>query len=216
MIARQPIDPNERGRIGHEHWLQDYGEMRAPRRRRGARVGRSERLSARHGDAAAGRSRAGQRAPPDGRFIDFTAAQSGAPAARCARDPRLIFYDPARIADRTASTPLRERFADCTRRRQPRLGRRGVGDRARVPASAQPPDSPYEHSWHTKLLRYRAAARRVAARGQRPAHLGRAPNGRCTTSRPSDDLVLIGRHRPHRRGGAIDRRGQRPAPRRRR
>lgn len=29
QIARTPVDPQQRGRIGHEHWLQDFDEMRA-------------------------------------------------------------------------------------------------------------------------------------------------------------------------------------------
>src|SRR6185436_18548226 len=29
QIARTPVDPNNRGRMGHEHWLEDYNLIRA-------------------------------------------------------------------------------------------------------------------------------------------------------------------------------------------
>jgi arabinofuranosyltransferase len=189
-IAHTPIDPQQRGRMGHEHWLQDYGQIGArgvdvvvewanpnvyPRAAVTPPEDGHELLSARL---------------PDGRFIDFTVLNPAVlPAMRS--DPRIVAYDPSTIADRTDLQALRHRFADAA-----------VVDRldwGNLPSEIahrfedhQPPGSPYVHSWHTKLLRYRPPL------GVRLEDDGRRVYGwaqwQVFNVSSASDLILVGRH----------------------
>jgi hypothetical protein len=189
-IARSPIDPRQRGRMGHEHWLQDYGQIAArgvdvvvewadpnlyPHAVATAPQDDHELVSARL---------------PDGRFIDFTVLNRAiVPAMRS--DPRVVTYDPAAIADHTDLQALRERFADAT-----------VVDRldwGNEPSEAehrfeehQPADSPYQQSWHTKLLRYRPPLDTLLEDDGRRVY-GWA-QWQISNVSSASDLILVGRH----------------------
>lgn len=153
-IAHGTVDPLARGRTGHEHWLQDYGTMRA----RGVDVvvewadphvyPRSVATPPEDGkDLVSARL-------PDGRFIDFTVLNR-ALLSSLRDDPRVVLYDPHKIADRGAIQALHGTAA---------LGT--IVDRLDLatPDSEiahgfeehQFPDGPDRGSWHTKLLRYLA------------------------------------------------------------
>jgi len=146
-IAHSPVDPLARGRMGHEHWLKEYGAIRArgvdvvvewadpnlyPRAVATAPQDGHELVSARM---------------PDGRFIDFTVLNPALlPAMRS--DPRLVLFDRSQVADRADLRVLRARFAAAT-----------VVDTLdwAVDASEtahgfeehEPPDAPYEASSKT-------------------------------------------------------------------
>lgn len=152
-IARQPIDPDDRGRMGHEHWLQDHAAIRA----RGVDVilewanphTYPRAVPTAPGDGAELVSVA----LPDGRFVDFTLLD---PALRPRlTDPRLIFHDPSAIRDPGEMYALGDRFNGWRV-----VDRLDWGDEQAEAAHAfseqQPGGAPYEHSWHTKLLRYPA------------------------------------------------------------
>ena len=137
QIGRQPVDPNDRGRMGHEHWLQDYGADSRARRRRGARVGRS-----------ATSIRAPSATPPhDGSELvsvraagrplrRLHAAQSRRCATALGRPAAGVLRCRARIADRRPVAGQAERYAGWRLVDQPRLGRRRLGD-ARTPSASR-------------------------------------------------------------------------------
>ncbi len=149
-LAREPIDPAMRGRMGHEHWLQDYAAIRA----RGVDVvlewvdpnpyprAISTPPEA-HGELVSVRVR-------DGHYVDFTLLN---PALRPRlTDPRLVFYDPTQVADATLLHSLRDRFAAW--RIIDRLD--WADERSEMAHDFQESlaPAPYAHAWHTKLLRY--------------------------------------------------------------
>ena len=190
-IAHSPVDPLARGRMGHEHWLKEYGAIRArgvdvvvewadpnlyPRAVATAPQDGHELVSARM---------------PDGRFIDFTVLNPALlPAMRS--DPRLVLFDRSQVADRADLRVLRARFAAAT-----------VVDTLdwAVDASEtahgfeehEPPDAPYEASWHTKLLRYRPPLDDVQLEDDGRRIYGWAQWQVFNVS-SARDLVLVGRH----------------------
>jgi arabinofuranosyltransferase len=150
-IARTPIDPERRGRMGHEHWLQDQRAIRA----RGVDV-ILEWADPHPYPRAAAR-------PPgevgelvsvrlaDGRFIDFTLLD---PALKPRlTDPRLVFHDASAIADARRPQALPAALAGWRV-----VDRLDIGDAGSEAAhdvqEVQPADTPYAHSYHTKLLSY--------------------------------------------------------------
>jgi hypothetical protein len=153
-IAHEPIDPNNRGRVGHEHWLEDHAAIRArgvdivlawadpspyPRALVTTPTETGELVSARL---------------PDGRYVDFTLLKGAAvERSKLRRDRRLVFYGDVPVGDR------REFYS-----RPPELDHytivdrldweNGDSERAHQFHEQQPPGAPYEHSWHTKYLHY--------------------------------------------------------------
>jgi arabinofuranosyltransferase len=190
-IAHSPIDPLVRGRIGHEHWLQDYGEIRA----RGVDVvvEWADPNVYPHAVVAApqdGRQLVSARLP-DGRFIDFTVLNPELlPAMRA--DPRLVLYDHEVIAARDHSLTLRDRFADATVVDTLDWGAE-ASETAHAFEEHQYPDSPYQHSWHTKILRYLAPfdGVRVEDDGRRIDGWAQWWVSNVSSAR---DLILVGRH----------------------
>lgn len=165
-IARQPIDPSDRGRMGHEHWLQDPAAIRA----RGVDVILEWADPHVYPRAAATAPRDGTElvsiALPDGRFVDLTLLD---PALRARLDdPRLVFHDPDAINDPSQMYLQGERLAGWRL-----IDRLDWGDEESEAAHAfvetQPSTAPYGHSWHTKLLRYLAPreAVRLEDKGRR-------------------------------------------------
>jgi hypothetical protein len=98
VIARAPVDPHNRGRMGHEHWLSDPAEMR----RRGvdivlewvvptARARAAVSLPSAWGELMSVRL-------SDGRYVDFTLLNPTL-APRLRAHPRVVAFDPAALAD---------------------------------------------------------------------------------------------------------------------
>jgi arabinofuranosyltransferase len=191
MIAHSPIDPVVRGRMGHEHWLQDYGQVRA----RGVDVVVEWADPSWYAHAIAtppedGRALVSARLP-DGRFIDFTVLNPAIlPALQ--RDPRLILFDPAKIADRSRFHALRDRFAAAAVVDTLDWGA-GASETAHALEEHEPPDAPYRQSWHTKLLRYLAPLDDVQLEDNGRRIWGWAQWQVFNVSSASD-LILIGRH----------------------
>jgi arabinofuranosyltransferase len=150
IIAHTPIDPQDRGRTGHEHWLQDYAEMR----RRGVDIVLEwvDPNVYPHAVVTAPQDghEIGSILSPDGRFIDFTLLNPALKPALQA-DPRVVFHDPTLIANARRLHVLAEQFGDYAV-----VDSLDWGDEASEAAHAfsewQGPGSPYENSWHTKLL----------------------------------------------------------------
>ncbi|MGE0518726.1 MAG: hypothetical protein AB7N53_03170 [Candidatus Binatia bacterium] len=149
-IARMPIDPHRRGRMGHEHWLMDRGAIRArgvdvilewvsPNTYPRARVTTPEP----DGELVSVRVR-------DGHYIDFTLLD---PALKPRlTDPRLVFYDPEQIAAAAHPHALPDRFRGWKVVDRFDWGNHAAEEaHAFVESEARPP---FSRSWHTKLLRY--------------------------------------------------------------
>lgn len=190
-IAHSPIDPRARGRMGHEHWLQDYGQIRA----RGVDVVVEWADPNVYAHAVATPPQDGRQLVsgqlPDGRFIDFTVLNPALlPALQ--RDPRMIVFDRAKIADRAGFRVLRDRFAAATV-----VDTLDWGVEASETAHAfeehEPPDAPYQQSWHTKLLRYLAPLDDVQLEDDGRRIWGWA-QWRVLNVSSATDLILIGRH----------------------
>ena len=153
-IARRPVDPNDRGRMGHEHWLQDSAQIRE----RGVDVLLEWADPNLYPRAAATAPHDGRELVsvelPDGRFIDFTLLN---PALRA----RLSRSAPDLLLRRRHRRPAALSRAGRALRRlalvdQSRLGRRRR-PRPRTPsANRSPPGRRTSTAWHTKLLRYLA------------------------------------------------------------
>jgi arabinofuranosyltransferase len=152
-IARGPVNPLARGRMGHEHWLQDYGQMRA----RGVDVVVEWADPSLYAHAVAAPPQDGHELVsarlPDGRFIDFTVLNPAILPALRQGDPRLVFFDRAEIAERAGMYAVRQGIMGATIVDSLDWGVE-ASEAAHAFEEHQPADSPYEHSWHTKLLRY--------------------------------------------------------------
>jgi arabinofuranosyltransferase len=113
VIARMRVDPNKRGRMGHEHWLADLAEIR----RRGVDVvlewvapTTSPRAAVTppgdHGELMSVRM-------PDDRYVDFTVLDPNL-AVRLRDDSRVVPFDPSKISDRHQTYALRRRYGGFT------------------------------------------------------------------------------------------------------
>jgi arabinofuranosyltransferase len=191
MIARTPVDPLHRGRMGHEHWLQDYGQIRA----RGVDVvveWADPNIYPRAVSAAPADGHAQVSARlPDGRFIDFTVLNPTILAA-LQGDARLVFFDHTKIATREAFYALYDRFVAATVVDQLDWGAE-ASELQHGFEEYEPPDAPYDHSWHTKLLRYLAPLDGVQLEddGRRIYGWARWQVSNVSSAR---DLILVGRH----------------------
>lgn len=186
VIAHSPINPGRRGRMGHEHWLQDYGQMRE----RGVDVlvqwadpnvyphavatppeDNHELISARL---------------PDGRFIDFIVLN---PSVRpqLEGNPNVVFYDRDKVGERGRLQALREQLAGDTI-----VDALDVGKEASEIAHAFVEQRP-DRSWHTKLLRYLAPLDTLQLEddGRRIAGSAQWEVFNVSSAR---DLILVGRH----------------------
>ncbi len=189
-IARAPLDAATRGRLGHEHWLQDHRAIRA----RGVDVilewadphpypRALTRAPTAHGELVSVRT-------PDGRFIDLTLLDPALKARLT--DPRLVVHDAAAIADPTQPQALPGGLA--ARRLIDRLD---IGDGASEAAHAfseqQGPQAPYERSYHTKLLSYRWPRQTVQLEDDGQRIFG-AIAFEVHAVDAGTDLVLVARH----------------------
>ena len=199
VIGRQLVTPDNRGRLGHEHWLQDWGGIRE----RGVDVVLEWADPNIYPRAAAIAPHDGGElvsvAMPDGRYIDFTLLN---PDLRPRlTDPRLVFYQPDAIADRRHFQAQGARYAGWRLVDQLDWGD-GDSEQAHGFSESQPPNAPYGHSWHTKLLRYLAPLD-----GIRLEDNGRRIYGEASWTvngvDAEDDLMLLVRT-DHTGGGTYD------------
>jgi hypothetical protein len=155
IIAHGAVDPANRGRMGHEHWLQDYDEMR----RRGVDIYLNWADPKNHATSRATPPRRDfelvSARLPDQRYVEFLILDHAAIDMRRLRlDSRLVFYDAARDGDRrriqTLATPLRGmKVIDALNIRSP------ASELAHGFREIAAPDSPYTNNNHTKTLAYR-------------------------------------------------------------
>lgn len=152
QIAHEMLTPESRGRVGHEHWLQDHGVMK----QRGVDVildwadphayptsilepptERGEKVSVRL---------------PDGRYVDVILLRPEKFAQlREAKDPRVVFYGSVKVADPREIQVVGDKLA---------------GQRVIDRVDLQEPESEKAHeflevldgvhggSWHKKFLTY--------------------------------------------------------------
>jgi arabinofuranosyltransferase len=190
VIARQPINPAERGRMGHEHWLQDYEEMR----RRGVDVVLEWVDPNVYPRAVTTPPEGGHElvsvATPDGRFIDFTLLN---PALKpvLEKDERVVFHDPSRIADKHRFHLAGDRFDRYAVIDSLDWGNEG-SEYTHGFREWQPADSPYAHSWHTKLLTHVAPLETLQLEDNGRRIWGGAEWEIHNVS-AADDLVVLGR-----------------------
>lgn len=161
-IARGPVDPNNRGRMGHEHWLDDYTQIRArgvgivlnwadpspyPRALLTPPKPEWELISARL---------------PRGDYVDFTILKPllvDREALR--RDERLVFFGALPIADKNQFYSVRSLFA-CVVAVDALDWETEASETAHHFQELHPSNPAHYHSYHTKLLRYAAPLEDVA------------------------------------------------------
>ncbi len=190
-IARSPVNVHRRGRMGHEHWLQDHGQIRA----RGVDVIVEWADPSLYPHAAAAPPQDGRELVsarlPDGRFIDFTVLNPAILPAMRQGDPRVVFFDRAKIADRSGMYAVRQGVAGATIVDMFDWGV-AASETAHAFEEHQPPASPYANSWHTKLLRYLPPLDRVQLEDDGRRIYGWAQWQVFNVSSASD-LILVGR-----------------------
>jgi hypothetical protein len=111
-IAHVPVDPNHRGRVGHEHWLKDYKRMQ----QRGVDVYLywvdpkpfpESLLTPPHDGLETVSARL-----PNGHYVKFLILNDRALDMNALRsDPRLVFYGSRKMGDRTNIYALRDPLA---------------------------------------------------------------------------------------------------------
>lgn len=198
-IGRQPVDPANRGRMGHEHWLQDLAAIRA----RGVDVVLEWADPNLYARAVATPPRDGGElvsvALPDGRWVDFTLLD---PQLRARlTDPRLAFYDPRGIGDPRRLQAQGDRYAGWVLVDRLDWGN-DESETAHALVETEPPDAPYQRSWHTKLLRYLPPLDAVPLQDDGRRLYGSA-SWEVTGVTRRGDLVLIART-DHTGGGTYD------------
>lgn len=151
-IARQPVTPETRGRVGHEHWLQDHGVMK----RRGVDVVLDWADPHPYPSSILEPpSEAGEKVSvrlPDGRYVDFIILNpERVDRAALAKDPRVVLYGSVKIAERGEMQSLGDR-----------RGEYDVVDRIdlqedgpeREHSFKEVLDGVHGGSWHKKFLHY--------------------------------------------------------------
>lgn len=201
-IAHTPLPDGQRGRMGHEHWLDDYQQIRdrgvdilllwaEPRYYAKALVTPPrdcfETMSARL---------------TDGRFVDFMILN---PAAidrdALVADPRIVAFGQTPVADRAQFYATAAEYADHTV-----LGALDLEDwqsqERHQYEEFYPPDRPGMHIFHTKYLHYGPPFEHISLEdsGRR---IFLAARWQVFGVNPRRDLVLIGRH-DHTNGAVYD------------
>ena len=155
QIAHMPIDPNNRGRVGHEHWLSDYNQIRA----RGVDIylywvdypkpyptslitparPNLETVSARL---------------PNGHYIEFLILNHKHVDVQALRkDKRLVFYGDVKMASDRLIYALRDRFSgyDLVDLLDPEAD---PSKTLHAFEELYAPNTPHLHNYHPKVLAY--------------------------------------------------------------
>lgn len=198
-IARTPVDPGNRGRMGHEHWLEDYDKIRArgvdillpwadPKEYPLAVVQEPrpnfEMVSVRLGEQ---------------RYVEFIILNHAAVDREAMkRDPRLVLFGSIPVASKHDLHARPAAFADYVT--IDRLDwENGVSEAAHEFVEQTPPENPRLHVWHTKFLRYRKPFDGVLLEdGGRRAYVG--ATWQVHNVRADRELILVARY--DRTGGA--------------
>ena len=157
-IAHEPVDPEHRGRVGHDHWLEDLGTMRE----RGVdvylpwaspRAWAKALLTPPQPNFQTVSARL-----PDGGYAEFSILNDQAvDVAALRRDPRLVFYGAMPISARGNLYALQGRFAAATI-----VDALDLEDEASEQAHEFEESGPPGHVYHTKILHYAAPLTQVA------------------------------------------------------
>lgn len=154
VIAREPVDPSQRGRMGHEHWLQDYNEMR----KRGVDIylfwadpkpyakalatppqPNFEMVSARL---------------PKKKFVEFLVLNHDKVKIEdLKKDSRLVFYNEKNISGPDDFYAVKSRYQNYEVIDRIDL-ENYLSQGAHSFEEIIPPDAPYGHNFHTKILSY--------------------------------------------------------------
>ncbi len=154
VIAREPVDPLHRGRMGHEHWLTDLEVMR----RRGVDVYLPWPDIKRFPAAVLtlpenGRHLVSVRVKPD-RWADFLILNPSAMDVEAyAGRTDVRTFDSDRVVDRAAIVELREQLDGWRLVDRLDLENR-ASEEAHGFVEEHAPDAPYGHNYHTKSLAY--------------------------------------------------------------
>ncbi len=192
-IARAPVRSEQRGRMGHEHWLDDRQEIR----RRGVDILLLWAEPRSYPKALVTPPQDGfetvsvQR--PDGRYVDFTILNPDAvDRDALARDPRVVFFGNSPIADKNVFHALASRFADHAVVDSLDL-ENGDDQNRHAYEEFYPPDRPGAHIYHTKFLRHAPPVQHIAFEdsGRRIILSARWRVHGVDADR---DLIVIGRH----------------------
>lgn len=154
VIARQPIDPHDRGRMGHEHWLEDHDEMR----RRGVDVLIAWADPKPYAIAATTPPQpdfelVSVRLPND-MFVEFVILDHAAvDVQKLRQDSRLVFYDESTRGRHEDFYALKDRFQEYDVVDQIDLEEE-TSQASHSFRETIPPDAPFGHNYHTKHLTY--------------------------------------------------------------
>ncbi|MBI1815050.1 MAG: hypothetical protein HYR72_08740 [Deltaproteobacteria bacterium] len=154
-IAHSPVDPENRGRMGHEHSLDDFDKLRA----RGVDVflffAEPHHLARAHTSPSKTGEESVSVRLPDGRYTEIAILNTErVDVAALRKDPRLVFYGDVGISARHNLYTLDEKY-----RSYQIVDAVDIEDEAseREHAFEEPhaADQPYSHNYHEKILRYR-------------------------------------------------------------
>lgn len=191
-IAHSPVDVNNRGRMGHEHWLQDYDRMRE----RGVDIlllwvdpkpFAMSLLTPPHNDLELVSARL-----PSGSYVQFVILNHRTVDREALRtDKRLVFFGDLPLADHATFHALQNMFSSYTV-----VDTLALEDEASQQAHAFEeifdPQVPL-HNWHDKMLPYREPLDKILVRdvGRRIPNQARW-NVNNVSSR--SDLIMIIRY----------------------
>lgn len=202
VIAHTPLPDGQRGRMGHEHWLDDYQEIRD----RGVDILLLWAEPRYYAKALVTPPRDGFETVsvrlPDGRFVDFLILNPAAiDRAALVADPRVVTFGQTPIADRRQFYALAADYADYTPIGALDLEEWESQERHGY-EEFYPPDRPGMHIFHTKFLSYGPPLEHISLEDSgRRIYL--AARWQVFGVDPRRDLVLIGRH-DHTNGAVYD------------
>lgn len=149
-IARRPVDPDDRGRMGHEKCIEDYHDSR----KRGVDIylhwvdPKPFPISL-VTDVPEGMEMVSVQLP-DGRYTEFVILDNEkVNVDELRKDPRLVFRDSQAVAEASAFHLFREQYGAYVLVDSIDL-EDGASQAAHEMQSTEP-----GHDWHTKMLRYR-------------------------------------------------------------
>jgi len=192
-IARAPVPVEQRGRMGHEHWLEDRHQIRA----RGVDILLQWADPSPYPRALVTPMHEGFETVsvqlPDGRYVDFLILNPSAiDRDALARDPRVVFFGQAPVADKNVFHSVASQFADHEVVDGLDL-ESPDSERLHSYEEFYPSDRPEMHIYHTKFLRYAPPLQDTMFEDSgRRIYL--AARWKVHGVDPSRDLIVVGRH----------------------